>query len=158
MAEKAPSRPGDRLPPWLPPDYQPGRETPADINDRSAPFLIDAAFVTGLMFALVSLNGLVGDQPAVAVVLCAAVLLCYSPLCTARWGGTPGKLMREIRVARADDGANLSYGQALRRHLAHWVLCVVPVGPLHHLWIIWDEPRQQCLHDKFAKTIVVIRE
>ncbi|MEO3750571.1 RDD family protein [Streptomyces sp. B6B3] len=144
------------LPPWLPSEYRPGRETPADLNDRFVPLMIDAVIFGVLAFALASLNEMVGGPPAVAVVLGAALLLCYSPVCTARWGGTPAKLLRDMRVADADDGTNLSYRRALGRHLAHWAL-VVPAG-LSHLWILWDEPLQQCLHDKAARTLVVIRE
>ena len=26
---------------------------------------------------------------------------------------------------------------------------------LDNLWLLWDRPNQQCVHDKYAKTIVV---
>ena len=29
------------------------------------------------------------------------------------------------------------------------------VGVLDALWLLWDRPRRQCLHDKAAKTFVV---
>lgn len=159
MDERTPSGPGhrDRLPLWLPPNYEPGRETPADLGDRSGPYFIDFAIFAGLTFGTFQLIDAAGGHPALAAPLWVAIFLCYSPLSTARWGGTPGKRMCSgLRVAHLRDGSSLSYGEALRRHLAHWGLHVV--GPIHHVSILWDEPLQQCLHDKFVESVVVVRE
>ncbi|WP_413470617.1 RDD family protein [Streptomyces radicis] len=140
---------------------EPGWETPADFPERFGALLIDVVVIVALLFGAVELGILVsgGEEPGgvVSGVLVSAIFLCYSPLATARWGGTLGKRVCRLRVARARDGDPLSYGRALGRHVAHWVLQVLPFG-LNHLWFLWDEPLQQCLHDKVAGTVVVRRQ
>ncbi|MDT0319868.1 RDD family protein [Streptomyces millisiae] len=146
----------DHLPPWISPRAEPGRETLADWGERVGAYLLDALLVLALLVG----GGLALSRvaPAVIGVWIITVLLCYSPLCTAWWGGSPGKLAQGMRVARSGDGRPLTYGRALCRHVAHLVLHFTPLlGQIDYLWPLWDEPFQQCLHDKVVGSVVVVR-
>lgn len=85
-----------------------------------------------------------------------AVLYYVVP--TAFYGGTTlGKRVTGLRVIRAD-GGSVGFGRALGREGFYLVGNVVPVlSLLDPLWCLWDQPRQQCLHDKVAGTRVVLR-
>ncbi|MFE6775162.1 RDD family protein [Streptomyces sp. NPDC057702] len=175
MDDAAPTAPAPLLPrpvpvdqDWLPrrpwPAWiriyptQPGEPHPADLPERLSAYLVDI-LAFGLLTFLTALPSLFVDRlPAAPVAALAAValLLCYSPLTTARWGGSPGKLLFGLRVAREQDGAALPYRLALGRHLTH-VGMVVLCG-LDQLWFLWDEPCQQCLHDAATGTVVVRTE
>lgn len=87
--------------------------------------------------------------------LLVVVVLLYEWLPTAVWGGTPGKLLLRIRVVRLDQGP-AGYLTALGRALTFWLFWVIPiVGLLDKIWLLWDRPLTQCLHDKAAVTMVV---
>lgn len=110
------------------------------------------------------------DEPtALAVILVAfglimveiviALLLAYLYDVEAmfRSGQTIGKRIMNIRVVRLDPAAPLTRGVAAKRYLIqHVVAVVVPAfNLLDGLWQLWDKPLQQCLHDKYATTVVV---
>ncbi|MFE1174791.1 RDD family protein [Streptomyces sp. NPDC058773] len=107
----------------------------------------------------VTLGGSRDNSPFyLAVVVALALLFLYSPLMTARCGGTPGKLLCGLRVVRLADGRPLSYGNALGRHLAHLGMRLVPVlCLLDPLACLWDPTLRRCLHDKAAGTLVIRR-
>jgi uncharacterized RDD family membrane protein YckC len=80
-------------------------------------------------------------------------------------GRTLGKRWRGIRVISLD-GTELTPAQARKRWLASDGVSVVTAVPflgaalgvyvlLDNLWLLWDKPHKQCVHDKYAKTIVV---
>ncbi|MDT0269098.1 RDD family protein [Streptomyces sp. DSM 44915] len=143
---------------WLSPVTKAGQEMLADFGDRCASFLIDAAFFLLLLRALAAVADRADLHPAAHSVLIGVLVLVYSPLCTARWGGSPGKLLRGARVADVPKGENLPYPRALGRHLTHWVLACVPIlNWVNYLFPLWDKPLRQCLHDKAVGTVVVIR-
>ncbi|WP_181923852.1 RDD family protein [Streptomyces inhibens] len=92
------------------------------------------------------------------LLLALAALFLYSPLLTARCGGTPGKLLCGLHVVRLADARNLSYGAALGRHLAHLGMWLVPlISLLDAVSCLWDRPFRQCLHDKTVGSVVVRR-
>jgi uncharacterized RDD family membrane protein YckC len=69
---------------------------------------------------------------------------------------TFGKMAVGIKVVDADDRAPIGYARAFRRWLSTaflWALFTVP-GVLDHLWPLRDR-RNQTLHDKFARSVVV---
>jgi uncharacterized RDD family membrane protein YckC len=69
---------------------------------------------------------------------------------------TFGKMAVGIKVVGADDRAPIGYVRAFRRWLSTaflWALFTVP-GVLDHLWPLRDR-RNQTLHDKFARSVVV---
>ncbi|MDQ7910663.1 RDD family protein [Phytohabitans sp. ZYX-F-186] len=74
-----------------------------------------------------------------------------------RSGQTLGKRVMKIKiVALAPDTALTRRSAAKRWLVAHVATNFVP-GFLYldGLWQLWDKPHQQCLHDKFAATVVV---
>ncbi|WP_286047702.1 RDD family protein [Verrucosispora sp. FIM060022] len=74
-----------------------------------------------------------------------------------RTGQTIGKKVMNLRVVPLDPTATLDRRMAGKRYLVEFVGgSLVPGGSyLDGLWQLWDKPWQQCLHDKFAGTVVV---
>lgn len=72
-------------------------------------------------------------------------------------GQTIGKRVMKLRVVPVDPAATLTRGMATKRFLVQHVAVVfVPfLNLLDGLWQLWDKPLRQCLHDKFAATVVV---
>ena len=80
----------------------------------------------------------------------------------ARWGQTLGKRICRVRVVRRDGrgGAGIGPAPAAMRWLVSGGVPAVPyvgtvIAILDSLWLLWDRPWRQCLHDKVAATIVV---
>ncbi|MEU3959756.1 RDD family protein [Streptomyces buecherae] len=142
-------------PPWLRMyPTRSGEPHPADLPERLSAYLTDLVLF-GLLTCLTALPSLLLEGPVapVAALTAAGLLLCYSPLTTARWGGSPGKLLFGLRVAHAQDGGALPYRIALGRHLTH--VGMIALCGVDQLWYLRDEPLQQCLHDQAAGTVVV---
>ncbi|PZF94454.1 RDD family protein [Micromonospora deserti] len=74
-----------------------------------------------------------------------------------RTGQTLGKKTMRLRVVPLDPAHTLDRRAAVRRFLVQNVVGLVLPGfsYLDGLWQLWDKPWQQCLHDKFAGTVVV---
>ncbi|HZN71192.1 MAG TPA: RDD family protein [Micromonosporaceae bacterium] len=74
-----------------------------------------------------------------------------------RTGQTIGKRVMKIRVVPVDPALTLTRGMATKRWLVDSVGSVfVPLlAWIDGLWQLWDQPFRQCLHDKFAQTVVV---
>ncbi|SCL14543.1 Uncharacterized membrane protein YckC, RDD family [Micromonospora rhizosphaerae] len=73
-----------------------------------------------------------------------------------RTGQTLGKKVMKLRVVPRDPARALDRRMAVRRFLVQNVAGLVPgFGYLDGFWQLWDKPWQQCLHDKFAGTVVV---
>jgi uncharacterized RDD family membrane protein YckC len=69
---------------------------------------------------------------------------------------TFGKMALGIKVVDADNRSPIGYARAFTRWLSTaflWALFTVP-GVLDHLWPLHDR-RNQALHDKFARSVVV---
>jgi uncharacterized RDD family membrane protein YckC len=88
-----------------------------------------------------------------------ALWFAYEVPAVAATGQTLGKRLVGVRVVGVD-GSPLGFGRSIQR----WALPGLPtmlggwLFPLQladALWCLWDRPRQQCLHDKAAGTIVV---
>jgi uncharacterized RDD family membrane protein YckC len=81
----------------------------------------------------------------------------YSVRMCHRTGQTIGKRIMKIRVARRIDGGPIDLRMARRRWLVHQVAGgIAPYFSLaDSLWLLWDQPYRQCLHDKCAETVVV---
>lgn len=89
---------------------------------------------------------LIGYLAAVTVLL---FNLIYSYV---QYGQSFGKRFMGLRVVRTD-GQPLDYQIAALRHLIGYPLSFLVLG-LGLLWMFWDG-RQQCWHDKLAKTVVI---
>ncbi|PWR14143.1 RDD family protein [Micromonospora acroterricola] len=71
-------------------------------------------------------------------------------------GQTFGKRSMKLRVVPLDPARTLDRRAAAKRYLGQQGVSLVPgLGYLDGLWQLWDKPWQQCLHDKFAGTVVV---
>jgi len=72
-----------------------------------------------------------------------------------KYAATPGKMLFDCEVVDAETGKKMTVKQSVIRYASYFV-STVSFG-LGFLWIVWDE-RKQGLHDKIAKTVVVIRD
>ncbi|MFF5178781.1 RDD family protein [Micromonospora sp. NPDC000316] len=74
-----------------------------------------------------------------------------------RGGQTLGKKIMKLRVVPLDPTRTLDRRMAGRRWLVqHLASSLVPgMSYADGFWQLWDKPWQQCLHDKFAGTVVV---
>ncbi|BCB85592.1 hypothetical protein Psuf_029050 [Phytohabitans suffuscus] len=74
-----------------------------------------------------------------------------------RSGQTLGKRAMKIKIVPFAPDAKLTRGSAAKRWLAGYVGASFVPGFFYvdGLWQLWDKPHQQCLHDKFAATVVV---
>ncbi|MFY1578941.1 RDD family protein [Verrucosispora sp. WMMD703] len=74
-----------------------------------------------------------------------------------RTGQTLGKKVMGLLVVPLDPTGTLDRRMAGKRYLVEFVGgSLVPGGSyVDGLWQLWDKPWQQCLHDKFAGTVVV---
>jgi uncharacterized RDD family membrane protein YckC len=115
-----------------------------------------------LTTALLTIAGLLGFAYVAGV----AISYAYQAIYLARTGQTVGKRVMKIRVVRLPDAGPITSADARRRWLASEGLALISWVPLintvagfyswaNYLWLLWDRPYRQCLHDKFAKTAVV---
>jgi uncharacterized RDD family membrane protein YckC len=74
-----------------------------------------------------------------------------------RGGQTLGKRAMKIKIVPVDPDTRLTRGSAAKRWLGGYVAASFLPGFIYvdGLWQLWDKPYQQCLHDKFASTVVV---
>lgn len=95
------------------------------------------------------------------------VSLVYETAFLTTRGATPGKMVMGTVVRRVEGSGRLSVVTALRRQVISVgtsLMSLVPVlsifgsglSILDPAWLLWD-PRRQCLHDKIAATVVVLR-
>jgi uncharacterized RDD family membrane protein YckC len=77
-------------------------------------------------------------------------------LCS-KTGQTVGKRVMQIRVVRAIDGGPIDLRTMKRRWVVQYVAALIPFyfSLADSLWLLWDQPYRQCLHDKCAETLVV---
>ncbi len=69
-----------------------------------------------------------------------------------RFGATPGKMALRLKVV-TEDGGRITFRTAILRYFGYMV-CNVTLG-LGYLLILFDS-RKQGLHDKIAKTLVIV--
>ncbi|MGN9775948.1 RDD family protein [Micromonospora sp. H33] len=74
-----------------------------------------------------------------------------------RDGQTFGKKVMKLRVVPLDPARRLTRRAAGRRWVVQFLASsFVPfLSYVDGFWQLWDQPWQQCLHDKFAETVVV---
>ncbi|MFD6567305.1 RDD family protein [Micromonospora profundi] len=74
-----------------------------------------------------------------------------------RGGQTLGKKIMKLRVVPLDPNGTLDRRMAGRRWLVQYLAATLIPGVSYAdgFWQLWDKPWQQCLHDKFAGTVVV---
>ncbi|MEV4491621.1 RDD family protein [Micromonospora coxensis] len=86
-----------------------------------------------------------------------ALTYVYQVEMTLRTGQTVGKRVMKLKIVPFDPTVALARGVLAKRWLAHQVggSFIPGFSYLDGLWQLWDKPWQQCLHDKFARTVVV---
>ena len=95
------------------------------------------------------------------------VSLVYETVFLTTRGATPGKMVVGTVVRRVGGPGKLSVVDALKRQLitsrtslsAAWCRCWALRTRrrlLDPAWLLWD-PKRQCLHDKVADTVVMLR-
>jgi uncharacterized RDD family membrane protein YckC len=94
---------------------------------------------------------------AILLPISMAITYLYFVTYMHRAGQTFGKRAMKITIVDASDGSPITKAQARKRWLVEQ-----PAGLLapyfsyaDGLWLLWDKPYQQCLHDKCAETVVV---
>jgi uncharacterized RDD family membrane protein YckC len=72
-------------------------------------------------------------------------------------GQTVGKKVMKIQIIPLDPARKLDRPMAAKRFLVQHIAAIfVPFfSYIDGFWQLWDKPFQQCLHDKFAQTVVV---
>lgn len=153
------------------PGYPPHDPTLADPLSRLIARIIDViivfagygvvgAPVAGIQ-SMVDLDHGIGQVIGIITALIAYGVILLGPfvyewLMVARSGATVGKRLMKVRVVNAADRSPVSYGRSAGRAACWLVLNFVPlVNLLDKLWLLWDKPLQQCLHDKPVRTVVV---
>lgn len=121
----------------------PDLTTTADGRATSDPF-------TNFLIPMLVLQGVI-------FVVAFALSYVYQVEMMFKTGQTIGKRVMRIQVVPLDPAATLNRTAAAKRWAAYQIGgAVIPVfSYLDGLWQLWDKPWQQCLHDKFAGTIVV---
>ncbi len=95
------------------------------------------------------------------------VSLAYQTVFLTTRGATPGKMVVGTVVRRVGGPGKLTVVDALKRQLIDIATTIGSLVPLLGLfapvvrfldpaWLLWD-PKRQCLHDKVADTVVVLR-
>ena len=116
-----------------------------------------------VLLALIAGNWGVGigivEGVMLATMMFGLVSLLYDPVLIAIRGQTVGKMVKRIRVVRADNGELPSWGKSFGRWAVPGVLKFIPVvgfflALICYASLTWDASRQGW-HDKAAGTVVV---
>jgi uncharacterized RDD family membrane protein YckC len=94
---------------------------------------------------------------AALMLFAALVVYVYEVELMFRSGQTLGKRIMKIQIVPIDPSLALTRGMATRRVLVQYgVGAIVPFFTyIDGLWQLWDKPYRQCLHDKWATTVVI---
>jgi uncharacterized RDD family membrane protein YckC len=93
---------------------------------------------------------------AAAFVLGVVINYVYQVELTYRSGQTVGKRVMKIQILPVDPARTLTRAMAAKRFVAEYGCNLIPgLSWIDGLWQLWDKPWQQCLHDKFAQTLVI---
>lgn len=144
--------------PYGPP--APGTRQLASILDRFLARLIDLAVLLIPIF-LIEVVAAAAVGQIVASILGAALVFLYEiAMLLTQNQQTVGKKAMKLRVVSLATGGrptdNELWTRAAVYGLPQAVYCLGSLfSLLDSLWLLWDKPNQQCLHDKAAKTVVV---
>jgi uncharacterized RDD family membrane protein YckC len=180
-----PPHPGAAPPRWAPPPVSPAGQPLAGFVDRLLAYLIDALILTAaaLVVALPAVAilllaflpelsdetradgtapwsfilALIAVEIGILLLVLVAQYLYWVEYQLRQGGQTIGKRVAKVRVAPLDPAGTLTRAVLAKRYLVQSVAgAFVPFFfYLDGLWQLWDRPFQQCLHDKFAQTVVV---
>lgn len=102
-----------------------------------------------------------GLQMAI-ILLAAAIWWAYEVPAVANTGQTLGKRLTRLKVVPVEPGGQLGFARSFRRWntlglpTLLWICCVGFILQLIDcIYLLFDRPLQQALHDKSARTVVV---
>ena len=139
-----------------------GQHPLASKVDRAIAEVIDIALLwgpEGILFFLLSKGVQVDEKPSLVLVslmggYCLAVLLIQMFLLI-KHGQTVGKKVRGIRIVRQIDGLNGGFmTNVMLRSVMNQVLRLFPFYGIIDVLFVFS-PRNRCLHDRLAGTLVV---
>ncbi|MDQ2724713.1 MAG: RDD family protein [Actinomycetota bacterium] len=145
-----------------PPGYQPYPNQPY-ANQPGQPVLAGwwyragASIIDGLIIGVVSgvISAASGSR-AVSYIVSALIGLAYATLLIGSGGRTVGNMALGTKTVDAAGGTTIGYGRAFVRWLISALLEITVIGGiLDILWPLWDD-KNQTIHDKAAKSVVVI--
>jgi uncharacterized RDD family membrane protein YckC len=165
-------------PPPYAPAVAPNGLRLAEFGDRLVAYLLDGLIIGGIALAVFiplfiayfvtmfdSLNSpdtagnfLLGFFCLEGVLLLLQMTLMYFYFVTyqLRRGQTVGKRVMKLKVLPLDPAAPVDLRLYQRRFVAGHLAAILPgYNWLDGLWQLWDKPYRQCLHDRFAGTVVV---
>lgn len=168
---EGPAAPPPSMPPVAPPAAPPAPTVRsagalAEWSTRAAAFVLDGLFVFGVACVLTLLimwaTGSTEERDIEKIVYAVCLPLgLYAPLLMARGGKangqTFGKQMMDLRVVRTNGEPVTFWNAFLRQVIGQQLLITVTLNIYafaDYLWPLRD-PRNQALHDKIAKTLVV---
>jgi uncharacterized RDD family membrane protein YckC len=119
---------------------------------------IPVGFLVGLAWGGYDVNNV--GRSAVQDLVYALVYFVYEALMLTTRGQTVGKMAMKIRVGLLANGQIPAGPPGWTRAAVYALPPVVPCfGSIfwlvNVLWLVWDQPYRQALHDKAAKTVVV---
>ena len=101
----------------------------------------------------------------VILVIACALWFAYEVPSVANTGQTLGKRLVGLRVVRTDGVPKMGFGRSMRRWnilglpMLFWTCCVGFIWQfVDCLWVTVDRPLHQALHDKAARTVVVVAQ
>jgi uncharacterized RDD family membrane protein YckC len=142
-----------------------GGQELASWSRRLVALLLDGVILSLVVLATVSAAGvapadlndrILGGDTLLVLLLFVVPEAIYETAMIGSRNQTFGKMALRIKVVGADDSAPIGYLRAFTRWSSTaflWALFTVP-GILDHLWPLHDR-RNQALHDKFARSVVV---
>lgn len=103
-----------------------------------------------------------GSLQIVIVLIAAALWFAYEVPATANTGQTLGKRLMHIQVVRVESADRLGFGRSFRRWntlglpTLLWTCCIGFILQfVDCIFLLFDRPLHQALHDKSAQTVVV---
>jgi uncharacterized RDD family membrane protein YckC len=109
--------------------------------------------------AITDFTNAVGAVSVAATVITLVVGFLYQVPQNVRWGRTVGKRVVGLRIRPLAEDRPLSWPQATVRWATYAIGSALTqglFGIIDYLWPLWDKPWRQALHDKTARTIVVL--
>jgi uncharacterized RDD family membrane protein YckC len=160
-------------PPFASPPVAPDGRLLANFGDRLVARIVDTLIAMAVSFALLvpwmilMIGAITAKSETLLLVMALGTLVIlvisllfsylYEVELQLKRGQTVGKRIVRIAVAPIAPGAQLTRAMLAKRWLI-WGLASAFVPFLiwiDGLWQLWDKPYLQCLHDKFAETVVV---
>jgi uncharacterized RDD family membrane protein YckC len=110
--------------------------------------------------AITSFTDSIAAVSLTATLITLAIGFAYQVPQNVLWGRTVGKRVVGLRIRPLLEDRPLTWGQATIRWGTYAIGTALTqglFGIVDYLWPLWDKPWRQALHDKTARTIVVVR-